>query len=654
MTLQKYPDFGYVRVASAVPRVNVADVDYNVSEIVACISQASTMGAQVVVLPELCVTSYTCADLFASSVLLDAAERGIARIAAATQGTGVLSLVGAPVRVLGELYNCAVALQNGKVLAVIPKTYIPNYQEFYEKRWFTSYVEGRCPSMAQIAGAEVPFGTDVLLRSGAVGIAAEVCEDLWTATPPSSRAALCGAQIVANLSASNELIGKHNRLLQLITSQSSRCIAAYVYASAGYGESSTDLVFAGNAIIAENGSVSRQSQRFSLDPQIAVADIDVEALDNERRVTTSFADARCHHSAAMRVVPFDLAHAGCGVDYSHQAPQRKNNRMPFVPQSVSHLSERCQEIISIQTQGLMRRMQHTGIVKAVIGISGGLDSTLALLVTCRAFDRLGLDRSGITGITMPGFGTTDRTYGNALTLMRVLGVQVKEIPIAAAVKQHFADIGQDINVHDVTYENGQARERTQILMDYANKIGALVIGTGDLSELALGWATYNGDHMSMYNVNVSIPKTLAQHLVRWFATEAGEGVERDTLIDVLDTPISPELTPADDQGQIKQKTEDIVGPYALHDFFLYHTLRNGFGPAKIFMLARHAFDGEHDAATIKKWLTKFYWRFFSQQFKRSCLPDGPKVGTVSLSPRGDWRMPSDAAVKLWIAECESL
>ena len=483
-----------------------------------------------------------------------------------------------------------------------------------------------------------------------------MCEDLWTPIPPSTLAALRGANVLVNLSASDELVGKHENLIDLVKHQSRQCIAAYVYSSAGYGESSTDLVFAGNAVIAENGEMLKEGERFSLKAQLQVADIDLDALNNERRVNGSFADNAMRSMRPFRMVPVALCEA---PDYETVDLLRPVRRLPFVPQEKSRLMSRCHEIVNIQTQGLMRRMEHTHIDKLVIGVSGGIDSTLALMVATRAYDRLGYDRKNIYGITMPGFGTTDRTYNNALELMKALGITVKEISIAAAVTQHFKDIEHDIANHDVTYENSQARERTQILMDFANKINALVLGTGDLSELALGWATYNGDHMSMYNVNGSIPKTLARHLVMWFATENEASnpnslVIHETLLDVLETPISPELTPANEKGEIQQKTEDLVGPYELHDFFLYNMLRHGYSPRKIFLLATKVFEGAYDRATIKKWLTKFVWRFFSQQFKRSCLPDGPKVGCVSLSPRGDWRMPSDAAAALWVKECDAL
>ena len=656
MTLQNKNDYGYIRVAAAVPQVNVADVEYNVAQIVDCARRAADAGAQLVVFPELCVTSYTCADLFANEVLLDSAEQAIVAIGEATARVDIVVIVGAPVRADGHLFNCAVVMHKGKILGFVPKTYLPNYKEFYEKRWFTSYNLVRNQHEITFNGSSYPFGADIIFDAGRVKLAVEICEDLWVPIPPSSIYSINGANVIVNLSASNELIGKHNYLVNLIKHQSEHCISAYVYSSAGYGESTTDLVFAGNAIIAENGSVLREGTRFEQTSQLEWADIDIEALNNERRVNGSYSDNLAQHAREMHHVSLDWP---ATLNYDETRLCRPLKKLPFVPREESRLHSRCEDIVNIQTEGLMRRLHFTGIKTVVVGVSGGLDSTLALLVATRAFDKLCLDRRGIYGITMPGFGTTDRTYNNALELMHALGITVKEISIAAAVTQHFADIGHDMSVHDVTYENGQARERTQILMDYANKTGGIVLGTGDLSELALGWATYNGDHMSMYNVNCSIPKTLAKHLVMWFATLAStttpEGLKiHETLLDVLRTPISPELTPADTQGNIQQKTEDLVGPYELHDFFLYHMLRYGYSPRKLYLLANLAFEGDYDRKTIKKWLTKFMWRFFGQQFKRSCLPDGPKVGSVSLSPRGDWRMPSDAAVRLWIKECDEL
>ena len=650
-------DYGLVRVAAVVPQVNVADVAGNVSHIIESLDKATDAGAQVVVMPELCVTGYTCADLFGNELLLDAAEQALLSLRDRYKDSPVMAVVGAPLRCSGHLFNCAVVI-NGGELWVVPKTYIPNYKEFYEKRWFTT------SNITAIAGKdhilvgdeEVPFGTHMIFEAGRARVAIEICEDLWVPAPPSSIAAINGANVIVNLSASNELIGKHTYLMDLIKHQSAHCIAAYVYASCGYGESTTDLVFGGNAVVAENGRLLAEGQRFSTESQMSIADIDVAALENERRINGSFADSMVQFGTPFERVAMSVAPP---LDYEQTELLRPVRRMPFVPAEDDRLNSRCEEIIAIQTGGLRRRLDFTGIPTIVVGVSGGLDSTLALLVAVRTFDSMGRDRKDIHAITMPGFGTTDRTYTNACAMVRALGVTLHEISIAAAVTQHFKDIDHDPANHDVTYENSQARERTQILMDYSNKVNGLVLGTGDLSELALGWATYNGDHMSMYNVNVSIPKTLVRHLVRWFAGSLNDGTAtgkaiHDTLIDVLDTPISPELTPAAGDGTILQVTEDIVGPYELHDFFLFNMLRYGFTPAKLYLLARKAFGGVYDNATIKKWLRTFVKRFFAQQFKRSCLPDGPKVGSVSLSPRGDWRMPSDASSTLWLKECEEL
>ena len=650
-------DYGMVRVAAVVPQVNVADVEGNVAHLIESVDQAVGMGASIVATPELCVTGYTCGDLFGNDLLLDAAEQALVDLNEHYRNTSVMIVLGAPLRCNGHLFNCAVILNHGEMW-VVPKTYIPNYKEFYEKRWFTSSnitaIAGR--DSIVVGGEEVPFGTHQIFEAGRARVAVEVCEDLWVPAPPSSIAAINGANVIVNLSASNELIGKHTYLMDLIKHQSARCIAAYVYASCGFGESTTDLVFGGNAVIAENGKVLAQGERFTTRGQLSVADIDIAALDNERRINGSFADSMVQFGTPFEHIALEV---NGPLDYESQELKRPVRRLPFVPAEDDRLNARCEEIVSIQTEGLMRRLDFTGIPTMVVGVSGGLDSTLALLVGVRAFDRMGRDRKDIHAITMPGFGTTDRTYTNACAMVKALGVTLHEISIAAAVTQHFKDIGHDAANHDVTYENSQARERTQILMDFSNKVNGLVLGTGDLSELALGWATYNGDHMSMYNVNVSIPKTLVRHLVRWFAASLDDGSEagkqiHDTLVDVLDTPISPELTPAAQDGTILQVTEDILGPYELHDFFLYHMLRYGYAPDKLYLLARKAFNGVYDNATIRKWLRTFVKRFFSQQFKRSCLPDGPKVGNVSLSPRGDWRMPSDASARLWLAQCDSL
>ncbi len=650
-------DYGLVRVAAVVPQVNVADVEGNTAHIIEAIDQAIKQGAHVVVLPELCVTGYTCGDLFANNLLLAAAEQAVDTLRYHYKDTPAMIVVGAPLRSNGHLFNCAVVINDGEMW-VIPKTYIPNYKEFYEKRWFTTSnitaIVGK--DSITIGGEDVPFGTHMIFKARHARVAVEICEDLWVPTPPSSIAAINGANIIVNLSASNELIGKHTYLMDLIKHQSAHCIAAYVYASCGYGESTTDLVFGGNAVIAENGKMLAEGQRFTTQPQMSIADIDIAALENERRVNGSFADSMVQFGTPFEHIDMNVAGP---LDYEKTELKRPVRRLPFVPAKDDRLNARCEEIIAIQTEGLMRRLDFTGIPTIVVGVSGGLDSTLALLVAVRAYDRMGRNRKDIHAITMPGFGTTDRTYTNACAMVKSLGVTLHEINIAAAVTQHFKDIDHDPKNHDVTYENSQARERTQILMDFSNKVNGLVLGTGDLSELALGWATYNGDHMSMYNVNVSIPKTLVRHLVRWFASSFNNGTKKgkaisNTLLDVLDTPISPELTPAAKDGTILQVTEDIVGPYELHDFFLYHMLRYGYSPAKLYMLARKAFQGAYDNTTIKKWLRTFLRRFFAQQFKRSCLPDGPKVGSVSLSPRGDWRMPSDASSRLWLKQCDEL
>ena len=650
-------DYGLVRVAAVVPQVNVADVEGNTAHIIEAIDQAIKQGAHVVVLPELCVTGYTCGDLFANNLLLAAAEQAVDTLRYHYKDMPAMIVVGAPLRSNGHLFNCAVVINDGEMW-VIPKTYIPNYKEFYEKRWFTTSnitaIVGK--DSITIGGEDVPFGTHMIFKARHARVAVEICEDLWVPAPPSSIAAINGANIIVNLSASNELIGKHTYLMDLIKHQSAHCIAAYVYASCGYGESTTDLVFGGNAVIAENGKMLAEGQRFTTQPQMSIADIDIAALENERRVNGSFADSMVQFGTPFEHIDMNVAGP---LDYEKTELKRPVRRLPFVPAEDDRLNARCEQIIAIQTEGLMRRLDFTGIPTIVVGVSGGLDSTLALLVAVRAYDRMGRNRKDIHAITMPGFGTTDRTYTNACAMVKSLGVTLHEISIAAAVTQHFKDIDHDPKNHDVTYENSQARERTQILMDFSNKVNGLVLGTGDLSELALGWATYNGDHMSMYNVNVSIPKTLVRHLVRWFASSFNNGTKKgkaisDTLLDVLDTPISPELTPAAKDGTILQVTEDIVGPYELHDFFLYHMLRYGYSPAKLYMLASKAFQGAYDNTTIKKWLRTFLRRFFAQQFKRSCLPDGPKVGSVSLSPRGDWRMPSDASSRLWLKQCDEL
>ncbi len=642
---------GFFRAVSCSPRVAVADVEANTAEILRMLGEAAASSPDMVVFPEMALTAYTCADLFHNSTLLDAASAAMRRLVEECPPEVPLAFVGMPVRHGNALYNCAVAFSRGRVYGVVPKTYLPEYNEFYERRWFAPAPVGGGVVSLWPGAAEVPFYAGLLFETGGVKVGAEICEDLWVPVPPGCRLAMGGAEVIANLSASDDVIGKYDYLRQLLSQQSARCVCGYVYASAGYGESTTDLVFDGKTIICENGRTLEAGRRHLNASKMAVADIDIEALRRDRRHITTF-DACARRNDASSGISVVRCDAAPGAPRGELL--RYIDPHPFVPSDSERLQERCEEIIYIQQTGLCKRLDATRCRSLVIGISGGLDSTLALLVAVRAFDSLGLDRKGIIGITMPGFGTTGRTHSNALALMEALGVTVREIPISRAVEVHFADIGQDPSVHDVTYENSQARERTQILMDMANRVGGMVLGTGDLSELALGWATYNGDHMSMYGVNAGVPKTLVRHLVRYFASEMEPGKGRDALLDIIDTPISPELIPADSRGNITQKTEDLVGPYDLHDFFLYYMLRYGFTPRRIYLLACKAFDGEFDSETIKKWLRTFIRRFFSQQFKRSCLPDGPKVGSVTLSPRGDWRMPSDASAALWLKECDEL
>ena len=637
--------YGLIKVAAAIPGVRVADVDYNVQQIESLIAQAEGKGAEVIVFPELSITGYSCQDLFRQQLLLDKAEEGLLVLLDFTRKLDIIAIVGIPVRIGSKLYNCAAVVQHGVILGLVAKTFLPNYNEFYEKRWFASSTDLQKQEI-YLAGSPVTVTSEPQLFRTCDGVSfgIEICEDVWAPLPPSNQLALAGADIIFNLSASNELIGKHDYLMSLLAQQSARMICGYVYASCGFGESTQDVVFGGNAFIYENGRLLAQAGRFAIDPQMRIQQIDVDRLRSERQNNTTF-----------RMTPACLSQV---IDAKPTTPRdfellRDVNPHPFIPTD-ENMTCTCEEILNIQTLALCKRLQHTHSDKAVIGISGGLDSTLALLVTVRAFDRLGLSRTGIIGITMPGFGTTDRTHQNAVGLMESLGITRREISIAKAVTQHFEDIGHDMKQHDVTYENAQARERTQILMDVANQMGAMVIGTGDLSELALGWCTYNGDHMSMYGVNGGVPKTLVQYLIRYVAQLPSFKAQHDTLLDVVDTPISPELTPADADGNIQQKTEDLVGPYELHDFFLYYMVRLSFRPAKIYMLAQYAFKGKYDDAVIKRWLQTFCRRFFNQQFKRSCLPDGPKVGSVSLSPRGDWRMPSDAVSTLWLKECEGL
>lgn len=641
-------NYGFVKVAAAVPHVQVADCFYNIQQMEGLMRQASDKGVQIIAFPEMSVTAYTCLDLFAQQTLLKNAEQALLKLVSDTADLNILTIAGTPLVTENRLINAAIAFQSGKILGVVPKTYIPNYKEFQEQRWFTSATELRDKTVS-IGDRTYPLGSHLLFTAGQVKVGIEICEDLWVPVPPSSLLAMEGANILVNISASNELIGKHHYLRSLICQQSARCMAGYVYASAGFGESSTDLVFAGNGIIAENGTLLEESPRFTMQEQLVISEIDIENLQNDRQVNTSFMHGASTLLADETItIPFVLSE-----NSGQPILTRSVDPHPFTP-SGDALKERCEEIFQIQVAGLAKRIVHTHSRTAVVGISGGLDSTLALLVTVMTFDALNIPRNQILGITMPGFGTTDRTYTNACDLIRSLGVTLKEISIKDACLQHFKDISHNPSVHDVTYENSQARERTQILMDVANQENGMVIGTGDLSELALGWATYNGDHMSMYGVNGSIPKTLVRYLVEWVAHNRVDEASRATLLDIVDTPISPELIPADENGNIKQKTEDLVGPYELHDFFLYHFLRFGSSPAKIYFLAQQAFGGSYDKETIRKWLHTFFRRFFQQQFKRSCLPDGPKVGSVSLSPRGDWRMPSDAMATLWLKKIEEL
>ena len=631
---------GFVKVAAATPDIRVADVAYNQEQICRLIDETASKGAKIVVFPELALTGYTCGDLFTQDVLLAQARKAICQVAAATEEKDALIFVGMPLAVEGELYNVAAALNRGKILGFTTKTFLPNYGEFYEMRQFREGPEEvRCICFE---GEKVLFGPRILFEADVMPdliVSAEICEDVWSPVPPSIQAAREGATVIVNCSASDETIGKAAYRKSLIEGQSARLMAAYIYANAGEGESTTDLVFGGHNIISENGTTLAEGERFK--NGVAYAQIDVKRLISERRKNTTFKAARERHLAR---VPFRL-------ELTETKLTRKFPSRPFVPDAKEERDRRCEEILTIQAMGLKKRLAHTHARSAVVGISGGLDSTLAILVTARAFDMLGMDRSQIIAVTMPCFGTTDRTYNNACQMALKLGAQLREVRIADSVESHFRDIGHDIEDHSVTYENSQARERTQVLMDISNQTGGLVVGTGDMSELALGWATYNGDHMSMYGVNASVPKTLVRHLVQYCADTEKDREMKDVLYDVLDTPVSPELLPPKD-GQIAQKTEDLVGPYELHDFYLYYFLRFGYEPSKIYRIAREAFAGEYDEETIYKWLQTFCRRFFSQQFKRSCLPDGPKVGTVALSPRGDWRMPSDACADVWLRDLE--
>ena len=631
---------GFIKVAAVTPDIRVADVDYNKGQIIKQMDEAAEAGAKIIVFPELCITGYTCSDLFLQDILLNSAKKALAEIAEHTKNLDALVFVGVPIAVGGELYNVAAALNHGNILGFTTKSFLPNYGEFYEMRQFRPG-----PKKAEkilFGGKEIPFGPQLLFVENQMAnliVSAEICEDVWSPVPPSIEAAREGATVIVNCSASDETIGKASYREALISGQSARLISGYIYANAGEGESTTDLVFGGHNLIAENGTILAEAKRFS--NGIIYTEFDVQKIANERRKNTTFTETQEH---VLPRIPF-------GLEQTETILTRTFPSRPFVPRDDQERAKRCEEILTIQAMGLKKRLAHTHAKSAVVGISGGLDSTLALLVTAKAFDALGLERSGITAVTMPCFGTTDRTYQNACKMSLKVGATLREVRIGDAVMQHFKDIGHDPQDHSVTYENSQARERTQVLMDIANQTGGLVIGTGDMSELALGWATYNGDHMSMYGVNASVPKTLVRHLVHYYADTCEDSSLKEVLYDVLDTPVSPELLPPKD-GEIAQKTEDLVGPYELHDFFLYYFLRMGYEPGKIYRIAKLSFAGEYDDETIYKWLRTFCWRFFSQQFKRSCLPDGPKVGTVALSPRGDWRMPSDACVALWIQNLE--
>lgn len=641
-------NYGFVKVASAVPLTKVADCDYNTQQVMNLITEAEVQGVEIVCFPELCITSYTCQDLFESQLLLDKAEISLMRLADYTRSLNVVVIVGLPVSFHGMLLNCAAVLHQGKIVGLVPKTYLPNYNEFYEKRWFAS-ANNIGHEVVHLSGQNVAIGADMIFETMSYRFGIEICEDAWAPIPPSSKHVLAGADIVFNLSASNDCIGKHEYLKNLIAQQSARCLSGYVYSGCGFGESTQDLVFSGNALIFENGKLLSEGKRFELEPQLVVSELDIEKLRSERRKNTTFSSSMGLLAGSSYVTQTIQQTALANFE---EKLTRSVAPYPFVPQG-KELDERCEEIFNIQVEGLAKRIEHINCDTMVVGISGGLDSTLALLVCVRACDKLKRSRKSIVGITMPGFGTTNRTYTNATNLMKMLDITIREISIADACKQHFADLGYDSTKKDVVYENSQARERTQILMDAANQMNGIVIGTGDLSELALGWATYNGDHMSMYAVNVSVPKTLVRHLVVWTANNVAEPACAMILQDIADTPISPELLPADEQDHITQKTEDLVGPYELHDFFLYYFLRYGFSTKKILYLAKVAFENIYDEQTILKWLKVFTKRFFQQQFKRSCLPDGPKVGSCSLSPRGDWRMASDASSAGWLAELDS-
>ncbi len=641
-------ELGMLRVAVVSPELRVADVAFNLGRMRSALREAAEEGARLVVFPELSLSGYTCGDLFYQQLLLEKVREAARELAAETAELGVAAVVGAPLEIGGRLFNAALLLAGGGVCGIVPKTYLPNTNEFYEERWFTSAVELEADSYGGF-GSPVPIGTDLLFESGDVEgfcLGIEICEDLWSVEPPSGAQALAGATLIANPSASPEVLGKQGYRRQLVASQSARCLSAYLYASAGPGESSTDLVYAGHSLVCEYGQVLMETGRFTFATEIALADIDLQRLAGERRRNNTYAAAPRHDGWRRIAIP--LKSTRC------DKLLRPVDPTPFVPGDEALRAERCREIFAIQTTALAKRLQHTGSQAAVLGISGGLDSTLALLVTVKAMHRLGRPLTDVVAVTMPGFGTTGRTRGNAEKLAELLGVTFRSIAIDAAVHQHFDDIGHDPSRHDIVFENAQARERTQLLMDLANQHDGLVVGTGDLSELALGWCTYNADHMSMYGVNAGVPKTLVRYLVAWCADEEFVGEISEVLRDICATPVSPELLPPDANGEIAQHTEETVGPYELHDFFLFQVVRQQFPPRKVLVLAEHAFDGRYTSEEVLRWLKLFYRRFFAQQFKRSCLPDGPKVGSVALSPRGDWRMPSDACAALWLAELDAL
>ncbi len=634
--------YGIYKTAALSPRVTVASPEKNADTALAMLHEAAAKGVGLAVLPELHLSAYTCADLFHQDALIHGCEKALARMLAETEKLSMVWVCGLPVRVGCALYNCAAVCQYGKILGVVPKSYLPNYQEYYEKRWFASGCTLPEGLTVRLAGQDVPMGS-MLFRFGEMVLGIELCEDVWVPVPPGSLLCLAGANVIANLSASNELVAKNDYRRSLVERQSGGCIAGYIYASAGVGESTTDMVFSGACTIAENGGILAENKRFEEQGSMITGCIDVQKLMAERRKNGSFHDNAVQMGLAVKQLPVII---GEEPELKESDIDRKWNPTPFIPDTAETMEIRCREIFSIQSCGLAKRLSHTGLKKAVIGISGGLDSTLALLVAAEAMKRLNLPAENILAVTMPGFGTTDRTYHNALELIASLGATLMEVDIRPACIQHMKDIGQDPSVHDITYENTQARQRTYILMDLANKNGGILVGTGDLSELAMGWCTYNGDHMSMYGVNASVPKTLVRHLVGYVASVSDERT-KTVLEDVLDTPVSPELLPPDANGEIKQKTEDTIGPYELHDFFLYHFMRFGCEREKLRFLALRAFEGRYDEATVDKWLAAFYRRFFISQFKRSCVPDSPKVGSVSLSPRGDWRMPSDADRSAW-------